>query len=80
LSNFAQLLERDRLDLMGLFFAAASLAISDFDAERALCLRVGFALDFGLAAGTVGVAAEATAALDFRPWPSALAIVERCSE
>jgi hypothetical protein len=66
--DFAQLLERDRLDRAGVLFASASLATSDFDAERVIRLRIGFASDFDAASaetGTSGVAAEAISALDF---------------
>jgi hypothetical protein len=58
----------ERCDLVGVFSAAASLARSDFDAERLLRLRIGFASDFEAAfaeTGTAGVAAEATSALVF---------------
>jgi hypothetical protein len=68
LPDFAQLLERDRLDLVGVFSAAASLARSDFEAERLLRLRIGFASDFESApaeTGTADVAAEAPSALVF---------------
>jgi hypothetical protein len=68
LPDFAQFLERDRLGLVGVFLAAASLATSDFDAERVLRLRIGFASDFEAASaetGTAGAAAETTSALSF---------------
>jgi hypothetical protein len=82
LPDFAQLLERDRLDLAGVFSAAASLTTSDFEAERVLRLDAGFASDCGSTSAETGagVATEATSAVDFRPSPSALAIVERCCE
>ena len=66
--DFAQLLERDRFDRADVLFAPASLATSDFDAERVIRLRIGFASDFDAASAetdTSGVAAEPISALDF---------------
>jgi len=66
--DFAQLLARDRLDLVGIFLAAASLATSDLDAKRVLRPRIGFASDFEAASAetsTAGAAAETTSALAF---------------
>ena len=74
--------ERSRL-----FLARGGVAPSpppaDLDADRVLRLRAALSPDFEPASfetDTAGVAAEMTAALDFRPKPSALAIVERRSE
>ena len=56
---------------------------ADLDTDRVLRLRATLSPDFELASfetDTAAVAAEMTAALDFRPRPSALAIVERRSE
>ena len=75
--------ERDRLLLVGVGAAAASVTALDFAAERVPRLRVGFALVFGSASAETGaarVAAGATCAFGLRPSPSCFAIVERCSE
>ena len=67
--DFAQLLARDRLDLVGIFLAAAALlATADFGAKWVLRLRIGFASDFEAASAetsTAGAAAETTSALAF---------------
>jgi hypothetical protein len=70
--------ERDRLLLVGVGAAAASVTASDFAAERVPRLGVGFALVFGSASaetGAAGVAAEAACAFGLRPSPSCFAIV-----
>jgi hypothetical protein len=75
--------ERDRLLLVGVGAAAASVTALDFTAERAPRLRVDFVLVFGSASAETGaarVAAGATCAFGLRPSPSCFAIVERCSE
>ena len=81
--HFTQFFERDRLDRVGVFATAASVAGSDFDAGRMLRLRAGFGSDFGSASIKTGagiITDWATRAFGLRPKPTALAIVERCSE
>jgi hypothetical protein len=70
--------ERDRLGLTGIS-AAALLTTSEFDAERALRLRVGFG-SASVEAGDFGIAIEATSALALRPRPSSFASADRRSE
>jgi len=67
LPDFAQLLERDRLDLV--FSAAASFTTSDFEAERVLRLGAGFASDCGSTSAETGagVVTEAPLPSTFDP-------------
>src|SRR5215831_16399625 len=60
-----------------------SAPLADFDADRAFRLRTGLASvseSSSAGAGAGDVAAGATFAVGLRPKPTALAIVERCSE
>jgi hypothetical protein len=73
--------ERDRLCLA--FGSAAASVTSDFDLERRV--RRGWGLvstcsSIFAAAGSAVAGADGTAVTDFRPSPSSLASVERCSE
>jgi hypothetical protein len=72
--------ERDRRLLVGVADASPAVS-SDFDVLRDLRVRLGFvfeATSSGLDA--IGVGAETTAVVDFRPRPSSFASIERCSE
>ena len=72
--------ERDRLCLV--YVAGASM-IARLGAERDARLRVGFRWDCRPATAEgdgVGVTAEPISEVTLRPRPSALAVLERCSE
>jgi hypothetical protein len=74
--------ERGRLCL-GFVGSATASFISDFDLERRVRLGLVFVSTCSLAfaaAGSAVAGAEAIAGVDFRPRPSSLASVDRCSE
>ena len=63
--------------------AAPFAPSADFDADGVLCLRVDFPSDFRSASVEIDVAVTAGFAPfieGLRPRPSALAVIDRCSE